>query len=52
MEGEPDWVASGAAHASELPGVLWKLQNVRDLKAKNPKKHRAMVEALAATLDK
>ncbi len=50
MEGDPDWAASGVAHASELPGLLWKLQNVRDLKTRNPKKHRAMVEALAAVL--
>lgn len=50
MEGEPDWAASGIAHAFELPGLLWKLQNVRDLKQRNPKKHRAMLDALAATL--
>jgi hypothetical protein len=33
-------------NVSELPAVMWKLQNIEKLKRENPKKHKEMLEAL------
>jgi hypothetical protein len=41
VQREPDWAAFGGVHAFELPGVLWKLTTIRDLEAKDPRRHRA-----------
>lgn len=50
VRGEPDWSAAGIPHAERLPGLQWKLQNVRKLRKANPKKFQANVEALARCL--
>jgi hypothetical protein len=46
IQGEPDWAASGVAHAERLPALQWKLQNIRKLRETNQQKYQANVEAL------
>lgn len=47
---EPDWSLLDVAHASELPGVRWKLHNLGQLKKANPKKFAEQSTALARLL--
>lgn len=47
---QPDWPLLGIDHAAELPGVRWKLNNLSQLQATNPKKFVAQAEALARLL--
>ena len=44
---QPDWPLLGIDHAAELPGIRWKLNNLSQLQAANPKKFVAQAEALA-----
>lgn len=47
---QPDWSLLGIDHAAELPGIRWKLNNLSQLQAANPKKFVAQAEALARLL--
>ena len=38
VAGDPQWELLGVAHASQLPGVRWKLHNLDQLKRTNPAK--------------
>ncbi len=44
--GEPDWTLLGLAHLEQLPGVRWKLQNLKRLRKSNARKFAEQVEAL------
>ena len=43
-DGAPDWNMCSAGDLSNFPSVKWKLQNIANLKLKNPKKHREGVD--------
>ena len=45
----PDW---GIYDFQRFPSVAWKLQNLRNLKNKNPDRHREQYETLKNKLDK
>ena len=47
---EPDWSRLGVPHAEELPGIRWKLHNLGQLEATNPRKFAAQAEALKRLL--
>ena len=47
---QPDWSLLGVDHAADLPGVRWKLNNLSQLQATNPKKFVVQAEALARLL--
>lgn len=47
---EPDWSLLAIPHAQELPGVLWKLHNLRQLQNANPDKFAAQADMLAELL--
>lgn len=47
---QPDWPLLGIDHAAELPGIRWKLNNLSQLQAANPKKFVEQAEALARLL--
>jgi predicted nucleotidyltransferase component of viral defense system len=47
---EPDWSLLDVAHASELPGVRWKLHNLGQLRNANPKKFAEQSTTLARLL--
>jgi predicted nucleotidyltransferase component of viral defense system len=51
VAGDPEWDRLGVAHVSELPAVLWKLQNLDQLKRSNPGKFAAQRERLVERLD-
>lgn len=48
--GEPDWDAFPQRAIQNMPGVQWKLLNIRKLKATNPAKHAAGLAALERVL--
>ena len=50
VDNKPDWPLLGIPHADELPGIRWKLNNLGQLQAANPKKFREQREALARLL--
>jgi predicted nucleotidyltransferase component of viral defense system len=43
---EPDWTLINVPALSNLPAVKWKLENINNLKAWNPEKHKALYQAL------
>jgi predicted nucleotidyltransferase component of viral defense system len=45
-EGEPEWTLLGIKGIENLPAVQWKLQNIRSLKEKDGKKHKASLAKL------
>jgi len=47
---QPDWSLLGVDHAADLPGIRWKLNNLSQLQATNPKKFVVQAEALARLL--
>jgi predicted nucleotidyltransferase component of viral defense system len=47
---EPQWDLFPLKELKDLPAVKWKLQNIQNLKGKNPDKHVALYNALAAKL--
>jgi predicted nucleotidyltransferase component of viral defense system len=49
--GEPQWELFALKDLKDLPAVKWKLQNIQNLKAKNPDKHAALYNALEAKLN-
>lgn len=49
-EADPSWEYFRVKNVSQLPAVLWKLQNIERLKQENPKKHLDLVNALVKTL--
>lgn len=51
VAGEPDWSLLGITHLENLPGIRWKLHNLRNLKKSNTKKFLGQVDALAVRLD-
>lgn len=50
VNGQPEWPLLGIAHAEQLPGIRWKLQNLDQLKHKSPKKFAEQVDLLAQRL--
>jgi hypothetical protein len=44
----PDW---NIYNFERFPAIRWKLQNLQDLKDKNPDKHRELYEALKKKLN-
>lgn len=50
VSAEPDWSLLDVPHASELPGVRWKLHNLEQLRKSNPKKFAEQSAALASLL--
>ena len=50
VPGRPDWPALDVAHASYLPGIRWKLQNLALLERKSPAKFAEQAEILAQRL--
>lgn len=44
---EPDWSLLGVGHLDQLPGLRWKLQNLKKLRKGNPRKFAEQSEALA-----
>ena len=44
--GTPDWNKCCAGDLSQYPSVRWKLQNIQNLKNKNPQKHQEGVDKL------
>ena len=47
---EPDWSLVACPHASELPAIRWRLQNLEQFKAKRPDEFERQVEALEDAL--
>lgn len=47
---QPEWSLLGFAHIDQLPGIRWKLHNLRQLQKTNAKKHAEQVDALAKRL--
>lgn len=41
--GTPNWLLLNVPNLNKLPGILWKLENIAKLIAKNPDKHKQMV---------
>jgi predicted nucleotidyltransferase component of viral defense system len=50
VSAEPDWSLLHVPHASELPGVRWKLHNLEQLRKVNPKKFAEQWTTLARLL--
>lgn len=48
--GEPQWERLGTAHLARLPGVMWKLENLRNLRAKDPGKFELQRQELQRRL--
>ncbi|HQU46572.1 MAG TPA: nucleotidyl transferase AbiEii/AbiGii toxin family protein [Pirellulales bacterium] len=44
--GDPDWGLFPVAEVEIMPGVDWKLANIRKLKSQNPRKHAEQLAAL------
>ena len=47
--GEPEWTRLGFDHLEQLPGLQWKLQNIRKM---DPAKHRTMLARLERILNR
>jgi hypothetical protein len=43
---EPDWSLLACTHASELPALRWKLENLRTFRKRRPKDFEAQARAL------
>jgi len=50
VAGEPDWQLMKCPHLSQLPGILWKLQNLAKLQKSNPGKFTQQTNELLARL--
>lgn len=48
---EPQWNLFPLKELKDLPAVKWKLQNIQNLKGKNPDKHAALYKALGEKLN-
>jgi predicted nucleotidyltransferase component of viral defense system len=48
--GEPHWELFPLRELKDLPAVKWKLQNIQNVKAKNPEKHSDLYKALQEKL--
>ena len=46
VRAEPEWPLLGIAHLEQLPGVRWKLQNLRQLRKTNARKFVEQANAL------
>ena len=51
VSGEPEWSLLGISHLEELPGIRWKLQNLNNLKKRNPAKFAEQRQLLSARLN-
>lgn len=49
-EGSPDWRLVNIPNTENFPGILWKLENIKNLMAKNPIKHKQMMGYLKEVL--
>ncbi len=50
-DGNPEWEKCCAGDLSKYPSVKWKLQNITNLKSKNPTKHKEGVDKLIRYFD-
>ena len=50
VRAEPDWQTLGIAHASDLPAIRWKLQNLTRLKREQPEQFELQYTALTKRL--
>lgn len=50
VQNNPEWDLLGFKHLEQLPGILWKLQNLTRLQKANPKKFAAQADTLARLL--
>lgn len=48
--GEPEWMRLDIAHLDRLPGIRWKLHNLRQLRDADPRKFAEQADALATRL--
>ena len=46
----PDWSLLGIPHLEELPTIRWRLQNLETMARSQPKKLRALADALDTQL--
>jgi len=50
VAGEPEWSLLGISHLEQLPGIRWKLHNLRALKKANAQKFSEQADTLATKL--
>jgi hypothetical protein len=50
-QGNPDWSLLKCKHASELPALRWKLENLQTFKKRRPANFEEQVDALAVRFD-
>jgi hypothetical protein len=50
VAGEPDWTLRDIAHLEHLPGIRWKLHNLKKLRKANAKKFAEQADMLASQL--
>jgi predicted nucleotidyltransferase component of viral defense system len=50
-QGDPDWSRLKCKHASELPALKWKLENLQTFKKRRPVNFEEQVDALKARFD-
>ena len=50
VAGRPDWSGLGIAHVEQLPGIRWKLHNLKQLAIKSPGKFAEQADTLAQRL--
>jgi len=50
VKNEPDWASLAIAHAKQLPGIRWKIQNLERLQKTNPKKFAEQSDTLTKLL--
>ncbi|MCU4119146.1 nucleotidyl transferase AbiEii/AbiGii toxin family protein [Variovorax sp. N23] len=50
VNGQPEWRLLSIAHAEDLPGIRWKLQNLAQLQRKSPAKFAEQADLLARRL--
>jgi predicted nucleotidyltransferase component of viral defense system len=48
--GEPQWDLLGIPGLAQLPALQWKLQNLQELRQRNPKKHQQLYDLLKQKL--
>lgn len=50
VSGEPDWSSMGVTHLEQLPGIRWKLHNLKQLQKFNVKKFAEQADTLVTKL--
>lgn len=52
VNASPEWKLLGVPHAQELPAVRWKVANLEQLQASNPRKFDQQATALTTLLER